>query len=156
MPSRQLNWICRHCQLDAYSDLFEPPTSLPPSRAYDHEIPLIPGAAPILVRPYRYPLKLKDEIDKQVQEMLSQGLIRHSHSSFSSPVLLVRKKDGDYRFFVDFHHLNALTLKSKFHVPIFDQLMDKIAHARWFSSLDLWAGFHQILLREGEEFKTAF
>jgi len=57
--------------LDAYSDLFEPPTSLPPSRACDHEIPLIPGAAHVLVRPYRYPPKLKDEIEKQVQEMLS-------------------------------------------------------------------------------------
>ena len=142
--------------LDAYSDLFEPPTSLPPSRAYDHEIPLIPGAAPILVRPYRYPPKLKDKIEKQVQEILSQGLILHSHSSFSSPVLLVRKKDGGYRFCVDFRHLNALTLKSKFPVPVFDQLMDEIAHARWFSTLDLQAGFHQILLREGEEFKTAF
>jgi hypothetical protein len=47
-------------------------------------------------------------------------------------------------------------MKSKFPVPIFDQLMDEIAHARWFSTLDLWAGFHQILLREGEEFMTAF
>jgi len=88
--------------------------------------------------------------------MLSQGLIRHSHSSFSSPVLLVRKKDGGYRFCVDFRHLNALTLKSKFPVPVFNQLMDELAHARWFSTLDLRAGFHQILLREGEEFKTAF
>ena len=109
-----------------------------------------------MVRPYRYPPKLKDEIQQQVQEMLSQGLIRHSQSSFSSPVLLVRKKDGGYRFCVDFRHLNALTVKSKFPVPVFDQLMDELAHARWFSTLDLRAGFHQILLREGEEFKTAF
>ena len=57
--------------LDAYSDLFKPPTSLSPLRACDHEIPLIPGAAHVLVRPYRYPPKLKDEIEKQVQEMLS-------------------------------------------------------------------------------------
>ena len=58
--------------------------------------------------------------------------------------------------FVDFRHLNALTLKSKFPIPVFDQLMDELANARWFSTLDLRAGFHQILLREGEEFKTAF
>jgi hypothetical protein len=47
-------------------------------------------------------------------------------------------------------------MKSKFPVPIFDQLMDELAHVRWFSTLDLRAGFHQIRLREGEEFKTAF
>lgn len=142
--------------LHQFADLFEPPTSLPPSQACDHAIPLILGATPVFIRPYRYPPKLKDEIEQQVQEMLSQGLIRHSHSPFSSPVLLVRKKDGGYRFCVDFCHLNALTLKSKYPVPVFDQLMDELAHARWFSTLDLWAGFHQILLKEGEEYKTEF
>jgi len=142
--------------LEEYSDLFQPPRSLPPSRACDHEISLIPGATPVFVRPYRYPPKLKVEIETQVQELLSQGLIRHSQSPFSSPVLLVRKKDGGYRFCVDFRHLNALTMKSKFLVPVFDQLMDELAHACWFTTLDLRAGFHQILLREGEQFKTAF
>lgn len=88
--------------------------------------------------------------------MLSQGLISHSHSPFSSPVLLVQKKDGGYRFCVDFRHLNALTLKSKYPVPLFDQLMDELAHAHGFSTLDLWAGFHQILLQDSEQFKTAF
>jgi hypothetical protein len=81
--------------LDSYADLFQPPTSLPPSRACDHEIPLIPGATPVFVRPYRYPPKLKDEIEKQVQDMLSQGLIWHSNSPFSSLVLLVRKRMVD-------------------------------------------------------------
>lgn len=114
--------------LEDYSELFQEP----PSRACDHEIPLMPGATPVFVRPYRYPPKLKDEIEKQVQEMLSQGLIRHSQSPFSSPVLLVRKKDGGYWFCVDFRHLNVVTMKSKFPVPIFDQLMDELANARWF------------------------
>jgi len=97
---------CKPCCKE-YFDLFEAPTSLPPSQAYNHENPLIPSATPVSVRPYRYPPKLKDEIERQVQEMLSQGLIRHSHSPFSSPVLLVRKKDGGYRFCVDFLHLNV-------------------------------------------------
>ena len=49
--------------IDEFSDLFHPPTSLPPSRACNHEIPLLPGAQPVFIRPYRYPPKLKDEIE---------------------------------------------------------------------------------------------
>jgi len=61
--------------IEEFSDLFQPPTSLPPSRSCNHEIHLLPGAQPVFIRPYRYPPKLKDEIEAQVQEMLSQGLI---------------------------------------------------------------------------------
>lgn len=88
--------------------------------------------------------------------MLSQGIIQLSLSAFASPVLLVKKKDGSYRFRIDFEQLNALTTKSKYPVPVFDQLMDELAHSSWFSKLDLRAGFHQILMQPGEEFKTAF
>lgn len=142
--------------LQKYSPLFEIPTELPPSRAYNHQIPLILGAQPVFTRPYRYPPGLKDEIERQVADMLAQGLIQPSISSFSSPVLLVKKKDGSYRFCVDFRQLNAITAKSKFPVLVFDQLMDELTHASWFSNLDLRAGFHQILLHPGEEHKTAF
>jgi hypothetical protein len=68
--------------------------------------------------------------------MLSKGIIQHNTSLFSSPVLLVKKKDGTYRFCVDFRHLNALTLESKYQVPVFDQLMDDLADASWFTNLD--------------------
>ena len=139
-----------------FAPLFAELASLPPSRACDHEIPLLPGAQPVNIRPYRYPPALRDEIEKQVAEMLDKGLIQPSASLFSSPVLLVKKKDGSYRLCVDFCHLNAVTAKSKFPVPIFDQLIDELANASWFSNLDLRAGFHQILLRPGEEFKIAF
>jgi hypothetical protein len=142
--------------LDQFSVLFEEPDSLPPSWACDHEIPLIPGAMPVNIRAYRYPPALKTEIERQVAEMLDKGIIQPSTSLFSSPVLLVKKKDGSYRFCVDFCHLNALTLKSKFPVLVFDQLMDEFGKASWFSKLDLRSGFHQILLKPGEEFKTAF
>jgi hypothetical protein len=119
-------------------------------------IPLVPGAKPVYVRPYRYSPALKDEIEKQVADMLAKGLIQPSVSAFSSPILLVRKKDGTWRFFINYRYLNALTLKSKFPIPVFDELMDELARARWFTSLDLNAGYHQVRLKPGEEFKTAF
>jgi hypothetical protein len=70
--------------------------------------------------------------------------------------MLVKKKDQTWRFYVDYRYLNALTRKFKCHVPVIDELLDELYGAAWFSSLDLRAGFHQILLQPGEEHKTAF
>ena len=78
-------------------------------------------------------------------------------ASYVQPIIpLVKKKDGSYRFCVDFCQLNAITAKSKYLVPMFDQLIDELPHASWFSTLDLRAGFHHILLQPGKEPKTAF
>lgn len=88
--------------------------------------------------------------------MLRSGLIQPSSSSFSSAVLLVKKKDGSFRFCVDFRQLNAITAKSKYPVPVIEELLDELQGASWFSSLDLTAGYHQIRLHAGEEPKTAF
>ena len=128
--------------LDAFSQVFTVPDSLPPKRACDHAIPLISGATPVNIRAYRYPPQLKDEIDTQVQSMLAQGLIQPSSSPFSSPMLLVSKKDGSWRFCVDYRYLNALTVKSVYPILVFDQLVDELGHAKWFSILDLYSGYH--------------
>jgi hypothetical protein len=71
-------------------------------------------------------------------------------------MLLVKNKDNSYRFCVDFWKLNSLTVKSKYPVPVIDQLLDELRQAYWFSKLDLWARFHQILLQHGDEHKTTF
>jgi hypothetical protein len=122
----------------------------------DHSIPLIPGAQPVNKKPYRYTPQLKTEIEKQIAEMLASGVIRISNSAFSSPIILVRKKDGSWRIVVDYRHLNALTIKSRYPVPVIDELLDELAGASWFSKLDLRTGYHQILMAPGEEFKTSF
>lgn len=83
--------------LHNYTSIFLPPTSLPPHRLIDHKIHLFPQTNPINVRPYRYPHFQKNEMEKLIREMLTQGIIKPITSSFSSPVLLVKKKDGAYR-----------------------------------------------------------
>ncbi|WVZ80007.1 hypothetical protein U9M48_027525 [Paspalum notatum var. saurae] len=107
--------------LESYVDVFDKPTGLPPSRSCDHAIPLVPGASPVRIRPYRYPPAVKDEIETQVVEMLKSGIIQHSQSAFSSPVLLVKKKDLSWRFCVDFRHLNAITIKTVYPMPIIEE-----------------------------------
>ncbi|KAL5714819.1 hypothetical protein ACHQM5_016726 [Ranunculus cassubicifolius] len=76
-----------------YADLFQEPNSLPPSRAYDHAIRLKEGTTPVTIRPYRYPQVQKNELERQVKEMLTTGIIQRSVSPFASPAILVRKND---------------------------------------------------------------
>jgi hypothetical protein len=99
---------------------------------------------------------LKNKIETQIAELLANGMISHSNSAFSSPVLMVKKEYSNWRLVVDFRHLNALTVKGKYPLPVIDELLDELAGASWFTKLDLKAGFRQIRLAPREEFKTAF
>lgn len=81
--------------------MFETPTSLPPNLGHEHAIVMREGSNPVGVRPYRYQQIQKDEIERLIKEMLEAGIIRPSTSPFSSPALLVKKKDESSRFCVD-------------------------------------------------------
>jgi hypothetical protein len=117
---------------------------------------MLPGAVPVHTRAYRFSSDQKDELEKQLREMLSKGIIRPSASPFASPVLLVRKKDGCWRFCVDYRRLNALTIKNKHPMPVVEELLDELSGACWFSKLDLRLGYHQIRMSAGDINKTAF
>lgn len=91
-----------------------------------------------------------------MKELLKAGLIVVSTSPFSSPVLLVKKKDQTWHLYVDFRHLNAITIKNTYLLPVIDELLEELSGSCWFSKLDLHAGCQQIRLREDDEPKTAF
>lgn len=88
--------------LTKFEEVFQEPKGLPPSRTHDHHIPLKLGVEPLNSRPYRYPYFQKTEIEKQVKDMLITEVIQASVSPYSSPVLLVKKKDGTWRMCVNY------------------------------------------------------
>ncbi|XP_019163484.1 PREDICTED: uncharacterized protein LOC109159828 [Ipomoea nil] len=142
--------------LSEFQDLFQEPKTLPPKRALDHTITLIHGAKPVNVGPYRYSFDQKNTIEKMVDEMLAAGVVTPSSSCFASPVLLVPKKDSSWRFCIDYRALNNITVKNKFPIPLVEDLFSELSGANCFSKLDLRSGYHQVRMKEGEEFKTAF
>lgn len=132
--------------IQLFSDLFTEPTGAAPSRGLTHSIPLVPGAQPFRMKPYRYTPTQKDEIEKQVAHLLKFNMIKESTSPFASPALLVKKKSREWRLCVDYRKLNAYTVKNKFPMPIIEELFEELHGACWFSTLDLRSGFHQILV----------
>jgi hypothetical protein len=113
-------------------------------------------AAPIKQRPYRTAPALNAEIERQVNEMLNHGIVQPSTSPWSSPVVLVKKKDSTYRFAVDYRKLNKVSRPIYFPLPRLDDALDIMGKSSIFSTLDLFSGFWQIPLDEESQEKSTF
>lgn len=113
-------------------------------------------AAPLRQRPYRVSASERAVIEKEVDQMLSKGIIQPSSSPWASPVVLVTKKDGSIRFCIDYRRINRITRKDVYPMPRIDDALDTLRGASHFSSLDLRSGYWQIPMAEADKEKTAF
>jgi len=97
----------------------------------------MPDAVPVNCRPYKYSPVHKTEIEQQVKDLLAAGFITHSTSPFASLVLLVQKKDGSWRFCVDYRKRNSMTIKNRFPMPVIEELLGELYGAKFFTKLDM-------------------
>jgi hypothetical protein len=144
--------------LQEYEDVFpnDVPSGLPPIRVIEHQIDFVPGAT-IPNRPaYRSNSEETKELQRQVEELLAKGHVRESMSPCAVSVLLVPKKDGTWRMCVDCRAINNIMVKYRHPIPRFDDMLDELHGSCIFAKIDLKSGYHQIKMKEGDEWKTAF
>ncbi|GBG81798.1 hypothetical protein CBR_g33978 [Chara braunii] len=139
--------------LEEFKDLTELPTGVVP-RPIQHRIDIEPGSRTPKGAVYR--MSPREELRKQLDELLEKGWIRPSSSPFGAPVLFVPKKQGELRMCIDYRGLNAVTVKNVEPLPRIDDLLDRVQGAKYFSKIDLKSGYYQIEVHPDDQYKTAF
>jgi hypothetical protein len=141
--------------LREFQDVFSEEVTAGNCAVVEHSINLEKND-PIKQTPRRIPFHLRDEVEKNLEEMKRQGVIEESHSPWVSPAVLVKKKDGTLRFCIDYRKLNSITKKDSFPMPRIDDLFDRLPGNSWLSTLDLKSGYWQVKVRSQDKEKTAF
>ena len=141
--------------LSEFSDIFAPitgPTGC--TTAVKHVIPTT--GSPIRQPIRRLPEALKATVNTEVQQMLDNNIIRPSASPWSSPVVMMRKKDGSWGFCMDYRKLNLVTHQDAYPLPRIDATLDSLAGCQCFTTLNLASGYWQVALKELDKEKMAF
>lgn len=139
---------------------YEPNSKLTFTSEIKHKINTVDNI-PIRTKTYRYPYVHKDEVQRQIKEMLDNDIIRPSSSPYSAPIWIVPKKEDasgnkKWRLVVDYRKLNEATIDDRYPIPNIDEILDKLGKSMYFTTLDLAKGFYQIEVEESDVHKTAF
>lgn len=147
--------------LEEYKDIFHfPDQQLTFTNSTKHHIRL-KDEKPVYTKNYRYPFIHKTEVDKQINDMLKQGIIEHSNSPWNSPIWIVPKKldasnKQKWRIVIDYRKLNEKTIDDRYPLPNITDILDKLGKSQYYTCLDLASGFHQIEMAPADIEKTAF
>ncbi|GFX89531.1 hypothetical protein TNCV_72241 [Trichonephila clavipes] len=99
---------------------------------------------PVCQHPRRLAFTERQEVNKQIEEWLNEGIIRPSSAEYASPIVMVKKKDGSSRMCIDYRKLNQKLVKDKFPLPIIEDVLDTLQEAKVYSTLDLRNGFFHV------------
>ncbi|CAF1606429.1 unnamed protein product [Rotaria magnacalcarata] len=111
---------------------------------------------PTTSRPYPQTIEKQNATFDIIQQMLKHKQIRASHSQYSAPILLIKKRDGAYRFIVDYRKLNNITIQDNYPLPNLEQTIQMVGGHQYYTKLDLRSGYFQIPILDKDKHKTAF
>ncbi|KAG5728678.1 hypothetical protein E4T56_gene18595 [Termitomyces sp. T112] len=144
--------------LHAFEDVFSKASfdSLPKCKQWDHAIELLPNSAPSTCEVYLLAPKEQDKLDTFLQENLDSSHICPSKSPMASLVFFIEKKDGLLQLVQDYWVLNAMTMKDCYPLPLISELINNLWGACYFTKLDVWWGYNNMCIQEGNKWKVAF
>ncbi|CAF1236388.1 unnamed protein product [Didymodactylos carnosus] len=143
------NLLQQHCVL---FDTFQPRTI----KTSIHHVINTSDHPSVNAKPYFKTIEQRKNIQQEIDKMLRNGIIVPSHSPWSSPVILLKKPNGEFRFIVDYRKLNSITKKDSYPQPIVEELLQRPGDHSWFTKLDLKSGYYQIPIQQRDKEKTAF
>ena len=112
---------------------------------------LKPGSEPAGCKVYPLNLDKQKELDTFLEEHLRTGCIQPSKSPMASPFFFVKKKDGRLRPVQDYRKLNDMTIKNQYPLPLIQELVNKLKGTKYFTKLDIWWGYNNVQIKEGDE-----